>query len=288
MSYKEKHQISSDIFMFAALFLICAILFIFFFKNSSFALSGKTKDANKIISSGERLRKNDNVTIKLYYVTEAYAESKNRIKGITNTTFHYIAWLEDDSLISISSQDSETIYKLNNFARQIKEYSNGKSLSPPDPIVITGHIMDLDSEVRQFYNEAITIGSYSINPNTMHYERDETKFSYIYNLEINTSYSKTFMFIGLIVSGFFTLAFGLLTVLCYINYKKISDEIVTKPVDTKIDNDPIFNNSFYDTYMKKDASSDNSDDKADENNETDDSLYQEKESGKSSFKLKDL
>ena len=167
MNFKEKREKSNMLFITGGLFAFFLIALIIFGKHTfSYTFSGKTKDANQIIASGEELKKGDIVTLKIYYLTSAYAETKGNFKT-RQSAYHYIAWLEDGSLISISAHDNGTIQKLNNYADDIYDYYLGKTNTEPAPITITGNLHKIDSKVKKFYNEQVDAAKYTLNPNTM-------------------------------------------------------------------------------------------------------------------------
>ena len=307
MNSKRKIEKNNMIFTTGVLFAFFLIALIIFGKHIfSYAFSGKTKDANQIIASGEELKKGDVVTLKIYYLTSAYAESKGNFKT-KQSAYHYIAWLEDGSLISISAHDYDTIQKFNNFSNEIYNYSFGKTNTAPAPITITGELHKIDSKIKQFYNEQVDAAKYTFNPNTMNMEKDESKFSKVYDLEIDTNYSRTAMTFLSIVIIALTILSGVAFIYTLLFYDKASNNPTEQHVSgaynnttsNNIENDPIFNKSFYNTYNSKKSEntiiekdnnsesyfkSDNSDDSIDNDYKTDN----EPKSTGSKFKLKDI
>ena len=263
MNFKEKREKSNMLFITGGLFAIFLIALILFGKHTfSYTFSGKTKDANQIIASGEELKKGDMVTLKIYYLTSAYAETKGNFKT-RQSAYHYIAWLEDGSLISISAHDNDTIQKFNKFADEIYDYSWGKTATAPAPITITGNIHKINSKVKKFYNEQVDAAKYTLNPNTMSMERDESKFSKVYNLEIDTSYSRSSMKLLSVVIILLTVLSGVAFIYILLFYDRDSKIPAEQPVSraynttasNNIENDPIFNKSFYNTYTNKNSDS---------------------------------
>ncbi len=259
MSFKEKYNESKSILLMGFLFVFGIILLSFTSKNASYTFSGKAKDGNAIVASGGEFKKSDIITIDIDFLTPAYAESKgaNRF-GLTHS-YYYIAWLDDGSLITISAKDANKIQELNKFSSEVYDYVMGKTSVAPKPITVTGELHKLDSEVAEYFKKEVEIAKYSLNPNTMSMEVDNSKFTKIYDLEIDTSYSRTLMAIFTIFAIVLTFASGAGLLYIIIGSKsKSSTSSASAYSDTyetrtsaMSDNDPIFNRSFYNTYANK-------------------------------------
>ena len=259
MSFKEKYENEKTTLLMGVLFVFGILFLSFTAKNASYTFSGKAKDGNAIIASGGELKKSDIITIDIDFLTPAYAESKGAFGfGITHS-YYYIAWLDDGSLITISAKESSKIQELNKFSSEVYDYVMGKTTTAPKPISVTGELHKLDSEVAEYFKKEVETAKYSLNPNTMSMEIDNSKFTKIYDLEIDTSYSRGFMkFMTLfaivltILSGG-ALLFGIISLKSKPSKSSASaytdvSEIRTSAMD---DNDPIFNRSFYNTYTNK-------------------------------------
>ena len=277
-------------------FIVSLLLFPLYIKESSYAFHGNTKDGNKIIESGGELKKGENVTLKIYFSTKAYAKSKSIKHG---QHYHYIAWLEDGSLISISVSDYNKRKELDDLADAVYDYALGKTKTAPDPVTVTGSVVKLDSRVAEYYKKEVEYGKNTIDPTTMTTYKDESKFSKVYYLEIDTSFTRTWAIIISIVGPIVTLISGIVLVILIFKHKELEPPALKPAMTTqgkvttpKDDNDPIFNKSFYSTYTNKDTYygssdykedfSDSEDDKSDNN----DVFEENNESPESSSKFK--
>lgn len=246
MNNREK----ANSFTFIVMFVASIVIFMFLKNDLNYILKGETRDAYDIISSGEELKKGEHVSVELVCVVDWYAELTTTRKGIKTVTYHALGMLEDGTIISIcAKKNSDEYIKIDNLIEKTYDYLEGTSYAMPEPLVLEGSVQAINSKISTYYSQGLSIYGFSSN-------------EAIY-LDINTGSGRGGMIVALVITIVLFVVPIVFFVIEVISYKNKQKERTTKATAV-LEEDPIFNNDFYETYKSKQDSDLNIDSKVDE------------------------
>ncbi|MBE5944420.1 MAG: hypothetical protein E7258_05825 [Lachnospiraceae bacterium] len=145
------------------LMLIIGMFFLIIMSpDLGYIFTGKAKDVNKMIESGDEPKVRDTVSMEVDLIIDWYAELTSTRKGSRTTTYHCYARLDNGKIISITAKkDSKEFDKIDRLIRQTNAYYSGKSDIPPTPIKLEGTIRKIDSNVKGYYTTYASLMGYS-------------------------------------------------------------------------------------------------------------------------------
>ena len=298
----EKNDMGNNAVMFGAIAIILFLCFVLNIKNIGYVVMNKTKNLNSMIESGKEVKNGDNVKITIYELGYEYAETTVKKGGfIKEKIYHYIAEMEDGSVISIAVSDKDfgTHNKIESYLTVMQEYYLGRR-ERPEPLVLDGHVKKMNTKLQGYYNQGLNDYTYYYDLSIGEMVKDESKNLKPIYFEINTSFSKTFFMIFMLLSLVLSIIFGAVAIYSYIDYKKTSKEISmgtgqTQGYNSQTDNglgfeDPVFNANFYKKQAEKEIyNADNTykEESSDINKNTVSDNESDGDAPKSKFKLKD-
>lgn len=275
----EKKQMSlGAIFVFGVLFLLISI------KDLGYVFTGEATNINDL-SRGE-IKVGKHVEAELYYCVDWYAELTTRgRRGRRTVTWHAVGVLEDGSLVSIcTKRATNEYYKIEDFIKASQRYLSGETDVPPEPIVVSGTVRKIDSEIREYYDSAVWL---------LQYDSDDVIY-----FDIDTSQKRIYYILVFVVSLIMIIVPTLAFVAEYNESKKKRIERLNYIPQNHYNDDPIFNKNFYEAHKveNRDVFSDNNhkEDKTvdddneydyEDNDESEETSQEKSYSGK--FKLKD-
>ena len=138
------------------------VFFIIMIPNLGYIFTGKAKDINEMIASGEEPKVRDTVSIEVDYIIDWYAELTTTRKGSKTVTYHCIALLDNGEIISITVKKNSGEYKkIDNLIEQTYAYFSGETDVPPTPIKLEGTVRKIDSKVEGYYTSYTSLMGYS-------------------------------------------------------------------------------------------------------------------------------
>ncbi|MBR3834228.1 MAG: hypothetical protein IKJ73_07915 [Lachnospiraceae bacterium] len=225
----EKKQMSlGAIFVFGVLFLLISI------KDLGYVFTGEATNINDL-SRGE-IKVGKHVEAELYYCVDWYAELTTRgSRGRRTVTWHAVGVLEDGSLVSIcTKRATNEYYKIEDFIKASQRYLSGETDVPPEPIVVSGTVRKIDSEIREYYDSAVWL---------LQYDSDDVIY-----FDIDTSQKRIYYILVFVVSLIMIIVPTLAFVAEYNESKKKRIERLNDIPQNHYNDDPIFNNKFYETH----------------------------------------
>ena len=152
-----KNKISRLLLIFLSIVLIIGALYELA-NYGGYLFGGKAKDVYEIIledSFDEYEGKY--VSLNVDAVIENYAETTHTYNFIpVGKDQHYIAWLVDDSLISVSVKGGSKSKKMDTIADETWDYLNGVTEDfTQEPLKVEGVLKDLKGELANYYDQII-------------------------------------------------------------------------------------------------------------------------------------
>lgn len=271
----EKKQMSLGV-----LFIFGVLLLLILIKDLGYIFTGEAANINEL--SQEDIKVGKHVEAELYYCIDWYAEltTKSRRGGRT-VTYHAVGVLEDGSLVSICTRKaSDEYYKIEDLINASQQYLSGETNIPPEPVVISGTVRKIDSEIRNYYDSAVWY---------LQYDSDDVIY-----FDIDTSQKRIFSILIFAASLIMIILPIFALVAEYKESKRKRIERLNFVPSNHNDDDPIFNNRFYEAYKNnKDDTSimdtdSNSQELSIDKDEYDNSIPKESPvSNSGKFKLKD-
>lgn len=247
----------AGLFTWIIAFIVAIIMLVICLKDIKYIVTGKAKDINDMIAAGDEPSVGDNVSIELQYVIDWYAELTVTGRG-AKVTYHCLAVLEDGRIISLCAKKySDEYNKINNLIDDTYAYLSGETDIPPTPVTFTGTIRKIDSEIS---------GYYLMDLNLMGYESGD----YI-NLDIDTTQKRIHLILIFVLAIIFVplSLFMIYGEILEEKEKKVLRERALNSPPTKIDNDPIFNQQFYNRFSSNEDSIGDIEDKSKITNQVD-------------------
>lgn len=156
--------------------ILMALSVILFIGDSDYIFNG-AKDINKMLEDGS-LRKGQYTEVKVDATFGAYAETKHTINGFipAGKEQHYMLWLEDGSLISMTVKNKKTIEKLEEIVDQTEAYYMGESTSLSKSITLSGRVHEMGSDLSKLYREGLSyLGADATNADIHYLDIDATE-----------------------------------------------------------------------------------------------------------------
>ena len=159
-SKKQQKRTQILCFVLAGFFIALAALLVVMDWN--YMIKGETKDLTTEIANGNAPVKGDYVSLNVSYVLGNYAETKHKRYFITTgTDQHYAVLLRgaDQTMcvMSVKLKDKSDIEKLESMVDPTWNFISGQTdVMPMDSITLTGCISTMDSQIKGFYNEALS------------------------------------------------------------------------------------------------------------------------------------
>lgn len=215
------------------LMLIIGMFFLIIMSpDLGYIFTGKAKDINKMIESGDEPKVRDTVSMEVDLIIDWYAELTSTRKGSRTTTYHCYARLDNGKIISITAKkDSKEFDKIDRLIRQTNAYYSGKSDIPPTPIKLEGTIRKIDSNVKGYYTTYASLMGYSSTD--------------MYMLTLDTSQYRIYHILCFGVIVFVTFLGGLFVFVELKDKKDKKDIAKAKIINTYV----VDSNSDIDDYM---------------------------------------
>ncbi len=159
-SKKQQKRTQILCFVLAGFFIALAALLVVMDWN--YMIKGETKDLTAEIANGNAPVKGDYVSLNVSYVLGNYAETKHKRYFITTgTDQHYAVLLRgaDQTMcvMSVKLKDKSDIEKLESMVDPTWNFISGQTdVMPMDTITLTGCVSTMDSQIKGFYNEALS------------------------------------------------------------------------------------------------------------------------------------
>jgi hypothetical protein len=162
------------------LIIIVGVLLMFlgvcvFIGDSDFILNG-ADDINTMIEE-RRLNPGEFTSVRIDANFGAYAETRHMINGVipAGTEQHYMVWLDDGSLISVTVKGSSKYDKMDAIEDQTYEYiDDGGTLSKS--VTYVGEISTVSGDLKKYYQEALDyLGADDTNVNIYYLDIDTTQ-----------------------------------------------------------------------------------------------------------------
>jgi hypothetical protein len=162
------------------LIIIVGVVLLFFgvcifIGDSDFIFNG----ADDIDTMIEELRLNSGefTSVKIDATFGAYAETRHMINGVipAGKEQHYIVWLDDDSLISVTVKGNDRYDIMDAIEEQTYEYiDNGGTFDTS--VTYVGKISTISGELKKYYQEALDyLGADDANVNIYYLDIDTTE-----------------------------------------------------------------------------------------------------------------
>lgn len=265
----------AGLFTWIIVLIACGVIFVMCLGDIKYILTGKADDVNDMISQGENLEVRDTVSIELEYVIDWYAEltEKGRRTG-RKVTYHCLGVLDDGRLISISvKKDSKECKQIETLIEETYAYVSGETTIPPTPVKLSGTVRKIDSRISGYYHSSISMLGL-------------TSDDYI-NLEIDVT-QKRIYHILLFALSIILMVVSVICIMAEIKSEKEKKEKRIRELNSpviKSENDPIFNDQFYNRLNTNNSSMEADDTSNDFDSLTDNSSKSE-EGSTSKFSLK--
>ncbi len=159
-SKKQQKRTQILCFVLAGFFIALAALLVVMDWN--YMIKGETKDLTTEIANGNAPVKGDYVSLNVSYVLGNYAETKHKRYFITTgTDQHYAVLLRgaDQTMcvMSVKLKDKTDIERLESMVDPTWNFISGQTdVMPMDTITLTGCVSTMDSQIKGFYNEALS------------------------------------------------------------------------------------------------------------------------------------
>lgn len=217
--------------------VVCLVIVVIMLKDAKYIFTGEAKDINQMIENGEELKVGEHVSIEVTYVVDWYAELTQRGKRTgTKITYHALAVLDSGEIISLSAKkDSKEYNQIDKLVDDTFDYLMDDSYPEPTTVKFTGTLRKIDPEIIGYYREALSYYGYSSTGDA-------------YMFDIDTTQKRFMSILLLVIAALLAILFGVLALCGYRDYKKDKEariKALNEPVHNKLENDPIFNNSFY-------------------------------------------
>ena len=145
------------------LLLILAILFIIgaaflVITNAENIFGTEVSNINKLLAEGSLESNVDSyIEMDIDAVVENYAETTHKTNGITTgKDQHYIIWLDDDSMISVSVNNKKQIAELNRVLDETWDYLEDKTQAlTENKVHLKGKIVKLGTELKKYYQQCL-------------------------------------------------------------------------------------------------------------------------------------
>lgn len=194
--------------------IACALLTFILLVGEMDYLFSEPRDLNDIIADGASPQKGEYVSIGVDGVVDWYAETTYKINGIipTGKKQHCILWLDNQAFISMTVKGKD-IDKVNSLIDDTAKYLNGEVGYLPTPVVFSGKVTSIGTEVSQYWREGLS--AYGISE----YDPALT----VYNLTIDTTETKLQMWLMIGLFAALTIVF-IVALIINIKRKKAAKE----------------------------------------------------------------
>lgn len=194
--------------------IVCAFLTFVLFVSEMDNLFGEPRDLNAILADGASPQKGEYVSVGVDAVVDWYAETTYKINGIipAGKKQHCILWLDDGSFISMTVK-GKNVDTVNRLINETEKYLNRETEYLPTPVVFTGKISSIGTEVNQYWHEGLSY--YGISE----YDPELT----VYSLTIDTTETKTQMWLMIALFGALTILFVIILIANIKKKKKIKE-----------------------------------------------------------------
>lgn len=219
--------------------ILMALSVILFIGDSDYIFNG-ARSLDDMLEDGS-LRSGEYAEVKVDATFGAYAETKHTINGIipAGKEQHYMLWVGDNALISLTIKNKKSIDKLEEIVDQTEAYVMGTSTSLSKSITLSGRVKEMSSELSKLYKDGLRyLGADSSNAD-------------IYYLDIDATESQS----ALVMRYIMILAFGIFcivgAVLCFKSAKKQKEKMAAvqamqAQAQPQYQQPQEFNNNYYD------------------------------------------
>lgn len=184
---KNNNKKSSPVGM-LVLTIIFAIAFVLVLATNAGVLFGQPKDLYDVIEENGEPVKGEYVKLDMKATFGGYAETQYKIKGIipAGKIYHYVALLDDGSVISVSFRGNKMKEKFDKILSNTEAYyMSGDAGMLKDTVTVKGKLTTVAGDQGMYYTNAMT-GYYDGN---------------IYRLSIDTTSKGTMLIVVIILAA---------------------------------------------------------------------------------------
>ena len=183
----DKKEIFSKVVLGFLTLIFLGISILPIIENGRYIFTGKAQDINKLMYEDcfeEYVDKY--ISADLDAIVDIYAETTHTYNYIpTGKDNHYIAWLEDDSFISITLKNKKQIEEAERVIDETWDYLDEKTDNfTENPLHIEGVLKELDNDLEKYYQEVLT--EYGVEENEFIIRH--------YTIDVSQSRLKSIMF----------------------------------------------------------------------------------------------